>query len=234
VRATEGNCKGTAWVWGYVYDIQGRPKPNVWVKVRYEGKEWGAATNTAKSGPDGIYRIQLLTGQKGTYRVTVIRSLQDPTPLSAESSPVEVTDYCQASQYQVDWREYPVAATTTPLPTATPCFPFRPDGAVQPTKPHCGAPVMVVGEIRQAEGWLNRIWVQVECPNGQVLRPPDAIRPDGTYRVQLPTGITGGYRVVLVEQTHPHPYVSDPVSFSSVDPCQAAEFVVNWTRRSCP
>jgi hypothetical protein len=94
--------------------------------------------------------------------------------------------------------------------------------------------VWVVGQIRQAEGWLDRVWVQVQCPNGQVLRPPDAIQPDGTYRVQLPTGIFGNYQVVLVEQTHPHPYVSDLVRFSSVDSCQATEFVVTWTRRSCP
>jgi len=234
VRGTEGDCKGTAWVWGYVYGLNGQPKPGVWAQAIFEGGAWGPVPNTGQSGPDGIYRIQLLTGQKGTYRVTIIRNPQEPTPLSRPSDPVNVTDYCQASRFQVDWQEYPVPATATPWPTPTPCYPFMQEGLVLPGRPHCGAQVAVVGVIQQAEGWLDRILVEVRCPNGQILRPPDAIRPDGTYRVELLTGVTGNYLVCLVEKSHPHPRVSDFVLFPSKDPCQYTEFVVNWTRRGCP
>jgi len=234
VRGTEGDCKGTAWVWGYVYGLNGRPKPGVWIQATFEGGPWGAAENIGQSGPDGIYRIQLLTGVKGTYRVTIVRGWQDHTPLSQPSSPIQVTDYCQASRFQVDWQEYPVPATATPWPTPTPCYPFMQDGMVLPGKPHCGARVVVVGVIQQTEGWLDRILVEVRCPNGQILRPPDAIQPDGAYRVELLTGVTGNYLVYLAERAYPHNRVSDYVQFPSKDPCQYTEFVVNWTRRSCP
>ncbi len=233
VEAGPGDCKGTALVWGYVHDVDGRVMDGAYLFVWFEGGEWGPAPQVARTDEKGVYRLQLLTGQKGTYRVMVVKGWQDRTPLSPPSDPIVVDNYCAHSDFKVNWRRViPKTPTPTQPPPATVVsdYPFMGDGEVKLTEPNCGKPFKVRGRIAGLDEWAGRITVKVRDPDGTVYDFAEAVRSDGTYF--LPTvQPRGGEYLIWLEEKRTGVRISDHIQFSGVDPCVGTIFEVNWKRR---
>jgi len=229
-----GDCKSTAMVWGYVHNADGQVMDGVYLFVTFEGGAWGPAPQVARTDEKGVYRLQLPTGQKGTYRVTVIKGWQDRTPLSPPSDPIEVSNYCEHSGFKVNWRQIaPRTPTPTPPPTPLPVvsdYPFEKDGNITLSEPNCGQPFKVRGRISGLNEWAGRITVKVRDPDGVVNDFAEAVRSDGTYL--LPTvQARGGEYLIWLEEKGSGERLSDHVVFSGVDPCVATIFEINWKRR---
>lgn len=233
VEAGPGDCKGTALVWGYVHDVDGRVMDGVYLFVWFEGGDWGPAPQVTRTDEKGVYRLQLLTGQKGTYRVMVVKGWQDRTPLSPPSAPIEVDNYCAHSDFKVNWRRVtPKTPTPTRLPPATVVsdYPFMGDGEVKLSEPNCGKPFKIQGRIAGLNEWAGRITVKVRDPDGTVYDFAEAVRSDGSYL--LPTvQARGGEFLIWLEEKGSGKRLSDHVQFSGVDPCEGTIFEINWKRR---
>jgi len=223
---------GVCWIWGYVHDIGGRAKPGVWLRVtREDGKVWLAQVQATDG--NGYYRLQLPTGERGTYYVQVVRGPHELTPLSELSEPIQVIDWTQAARFRMDWRENPIPSTATPVPTPTPDYPFTNEGDVVVSEPFCDRVVRIWGHIRGADAeTLARMRIKVfnyDIPWSDT--PPEAIKPDGTYEVQLPTGRTGFYHVVLIDRDNPNVQLSNVVRVTVGASCQASMYELNWRKK---
>lgn len=236
VEPGPGDCKGTALVWGYVHDVDGRVMDGVYLFVWFEGGEWGPAPQVARTDEKGVYRLQLLTGQKGTYRVMVVKGWQDRTPLSPPSAPILVDNYCLHSDFKVNWqRVTPKTPTPTlppPPPTVVSSYPFMKEGEVRLFEPKCGRIYFQVwGKISGLNELAGRVTIKVRSPDDTVQDFPEAIRPDGTYILtSIPAYYAGDY-LIWLEEKGSQQRLSDHAVFSGVDPCQGSIYEINWKRR---
>lgn len=234
VELGAGDCKGTAMVWGYVNDVNWQPIDGAYLFVWFEGADWGRAPQVARTDIKGVYRLQLLTGQKGTYRVMVIKGWQDRTPLSPPSEAIVVNDYCQHSSFRLNWRQT-VADTPTPTqpppPTVVSDYAFMLSGDIRLSEPKCGRLFKVQGRISGLNEFAGKITIKVRSPDDVVQNFPEAIQPDGTYILPtLPTYYTGDY-LIWLEDKVTRERLSDHVQFSGADPCLGSIFEINWKRR---
>jgi len=180
---------------------------------------------------EGYYKIDLPMDQKGRYKVTVVTSRTDLTPLS---NPVEIVlqDPCDvAGIFYVDWRqEYVIPPTPTPLPTPTPYYMFVQDGdEIVLEQGQCQPPVWLRGRVSGATKQdLENVYVRVVYPDGHREERP--IQPDGTHE-DVPLPIKGPCTVTLITYRGWESIALSPsVEIKYTDLCKGRVFVVNWKR----